>query len=207
MTIKTAELWIGLTDLPICISALVFALLIRKSSSENRKIWGLEYTIIACGALLGSIVHCFEMPVAVNKALWVVLYVFLYAMCFLFFSLMYEALKGRKPDKIWLKAAAVCMVASWLIKLFINRNDLDVYVLVIYAMVPTAIVIAECIRQGKSASRERLLLILLGLALVSQAMECVFNGAAVITGHLLMLAALLALFELAKNPKGESDNE
>lgn len=203
--LEPGEVWKGLTDVPIFLAALVFAFLILKNGGADRKRWFIEYLLIAVGGMLGSVVHCFAMPLSANKALWVVLYIFLYGLVWLFFSLMFKALKGREPDRKWLYAAIACYVASCLLKLLINRAD--IYVFVAYAMPTAAVLIAECIRHGKEAARERTVMILLGLAILSQATNAFLGAPAVVVAHLLVFAAMLALYEVAKNTNGENIHE
>ena len=203
--LEPGEVWKGLTDVPIFLAALVFAFLILKNGGTDRKRWFIEYLLIAVGGMLGSVVHCFAMPLAANKALWVVLYIFLYGLVWLFFSLMFKALMGREPDRKWLYACIACYVASCLLKLLINRAD--IYVFVAYAMPPAAVLIAECIRHGKEAARERTVMILLGLAILSQATNAFLGSAPVVVAHLLVFAAMLALYEVAKNTNGENNHE
>lgn len=203
--LEPGEVWKGLTDVPIFLAALVFASLVLKNGDTDSKRWFTEYILIAVGGMLGSVVHCFAMPLAANKALWVVLYIFLYGLVWLFFSLMFEALKGRKPDKKWLYAGIACYVASCLPKLLLNRGD--IYVFVAYAMPLAAVLIAECLRHGKKAAREKTVMILLGLAILSQTTNAFLGSAPVVVAHLLVLAAMLALYEVAKNTNGENIHE
>ena len=203
--LEPGEVWKGLTDLPIFAAALVFAFLILKNGGADRKRWFAEYILIAVGGMLGSIVHCFAMPLAANKALWVVLYIFLYGLVWLFFSLMYEALKGCEADRKWLYAGVACYAASCLLKLLFDRGD--IYIFVAYAMPAAAVLIAECLRHGKEAAREKTVMILLGLAILSQAMNAFLGSAPVVVAHILVFAAMLALYEVAKNTNGENIHE
>lgn len=196
MIINKKELWIGLTNLPILVSALTSALLIRKYEAEKGKKWFLEFFMIACSAMLGTVAHCLKFTERADNILWIILYFLLYAVVWMFFRLMYGALRGNVPGKYWLIAAAVCYAASCVIKVLINRGD--IYVFVAYSIPVAAILIFECVKQGSKASGERLVMILLGLAVSSQALKVVFGSGAVVTAHLLVFAAMIALYKVAR---------
>lgn len=201
MTVKTGgEFWIGLTDVPVFIAALVFAFLIRLKGNVNKNRWCLEYTVIAAGALLGSVAHCFEMTPEANREIWVVLYLLMFALVWLFFSLMYETLNGKTAHRAWLWSGAACYAAASIIKIFIGHGD--IYMFVAYAVPSTAVLIAECIRHGSSAAREKLVMILLGLAIACQAASFFLGSIGVVVAHMLVFAAMLALYDVAKDPNG-----
>lgn len=198
----SGELWKGLTDLPAFLEALLFSVLLRKNGNPKKRKWSLEFAVVAGGLLLGTVVHCIEMNSELNKTIWVILYAFMYSMVWFFFRLLLEKLTGKVPHKAWTLAAVACYAGSCLVKVFIGRGD--IYIFVLYAAPVAGVLTAECVRQGCSAVRERLVMSLLGLAIASQLLGIFWGSIGPVMGHVLVFAALLVLYDATKNSDEKS---
>lgn len=198
---KGGELWIGLTDFPIFLEALILTFLIKKNGNADKKRWFTDFLMIAAGALLGTIVHCVSLSTAASRKIWVILYVFPYSMVYLFFVLMIEKMKGGILPPAWFRAGVACYAVSCL--LLMLGSDADIFVFIGYAAVLAAAIVRECIRQGRRAGRENLVMILLGLAIVGQCLSIFIGSIGVIMGHILVVTALFFLYEVAKEPASD----
>ena len=187
------EMLKGLSDVPIALISFVFGLLLLKKKKE----WSSLFLLIAVSAVLGAVVHTFDFPRAWNRAIWIVLYIFLYELIRRFAHLMVCYVSG-KTDKERTPVYILEAVLYAVTLIFMFCVDInDIYVFVVFAAVMLVRVACAFVRFRPVPFKAGLLMAVLIFPLALQALEAVIPYAVLIE-HMILAAALFIAYLMAR---------
>lgn len=187
------ELLKGLSDIPIAIIALIFGILLWK----KKKQWASLFLLISVSAVFGAVVHSIDFPRGWNRAIWIVLYIFLYELIRRFAYLMVCYVSGKQSAErscvYIIEAVLYAVTLVFMFTLDIN----DIYVFVVFAVIMLIRVLIALIKCRPVPFKARLLMIVLLFPLALQALEAAIPYAVLIE-HVILAAALCIAFVMAK---------
>ena len=192
-----AEMYKGLSDLPICLLALIFGIVLSKKYKEE-KTWKVFFFFLACTSALGAVAHVFAFSALAKKVVWTVLYVLLFELLRMLSSLLGRYIKEeyRYPKVLYL--AEVLIFAATLFLLY-KESPLDIYVFIIFAAL-NVLWMLKLVRENGIPLRVALFLVSGVLAGFFQALKTVIPHG-VVLGHVMILLAELILFTIAIDKK------
>ena len=193
MKLETAEeLWKGFTDVPIALLAVLFGLLLRR-----KKGWREMFFLLAVTALLGTAVHVLVIPEPLHSVLWSVEFALLFALIALFAHRM-EVYLTQKPVKEP-KDVLFSGLALWVCAVILRFTypNLDIYMLVPFAVGLMIRMILCFARQEKKPRLMKLLLPVLLAALAAQALKDVIPYGVVLV-HAFIAAALFLVYRMGR---------
>lgn len=204
MQLKTGgELWWGLSNLLIVVSAVVMILLLQREKENIGKVrsWQTVYFGFGLAALNGFVFHSFELQRSLTLGLWVIQYVFFYAAGLLFhlrtISLLTEgSYPSGKLKRIRLIGTAVLAVLTIVLHLTLPDYEDALYVFIAFAAF-LLIPILYLGFFGKHRSRPlKYMILVLVLSLLAQALS-VFWGGLVVVGHIFDVLAMICGYRVA----------
>ena len=194
------EVWKGLTNVPICLFAILFFILLKKEKAPLGK---RMFFLLSWSSFLGACVHTFAFPAPVRRAVWVVLMAFLYLtvraafILFLAYGGGYESflVKTKLPVLV---SMGVCYAASAVLTLL--DNDLDILIFGFWAAFWMVPIICKAFSEKKRYPRMRLIIVILCGALACQLVSTLLPpGIGVVGCHLLIIASLFFIYKLTEN--------
>ncbi len=185
----------GLTDLPIALISLVFALLLAKKTDKQ---WSILFFFIATGGLLGTVVHTFALSVLLNRLIWVVLYVILFEIVRRFALIMVWCASGEKQkERIPVYATECVVYAVTLIFLFQGSID-SIYVFVVFAALILFRTVVAMLKFRRTPLKVNLFVAGLLVPLLLQAVSDLLPYA-VVYEHIAIIIELFVAFLVAKD--------
>lgn len=191
----------GLTDLPLMLLALIFGLCLRRKGRAGK---AALFFLIAFAAALGAGVHAIALPELWRRAVWCLLYALLFEALRRFARLLLEQIErgaARERRAVWLAEGALYLTA---VCALLTGRRWDIYPFVAFAALMLLRVLRCLARHGFRPERAALLIALLPVPLALQALTRVFP-LAVTLEHLVLLAALVQVYRIARDDEGASD--
>ena len=194
-TIK-AEMMKGLSDLPVFLITLILGLVLLK---EKKAAYRLFLTV-AVAALLGNVVHSYQIEKTTEKILWVILYVLMYE-CVRLFAI-FTAGHLRKPEtlnpvetKVIVLSEVVFCLGSIILELI--DSPADIYLYVVFAAAVATFLFIETRKQREEAKKMYILMLILIAAIALQALKGI-SEYLVTAAHIVLCIGIVYLYLIAK---------
>ncbi|GEM_PF-6720518 len=199
----TAEVMKGVTNLPILLAALLFFFLLQKRKADRKSIF--LFLFLSVSAFLGITVHTFALPVWVSRALWVVLFAFMYETLRLAFIVL-TAAAGHTEVLLYKTRLPVLLseLACWgfCAGLTLGGSLWDLYVMGAWALCVFSLPIGLCFTKRPGIGKLRLLLAILVSALAAVLVEPLTPPAlGVVICHGLLVTSLYFLYKIGAAEK------
>lgn len=157
------ELIKGLSDLPISLTAFVFAYLLREQKKYR---WAILFLSTGFAALLGALLHSVALPMDTFRIVWCILYMLLYAVGFLLFRQLCRCLGILWPRH----PVYILSIVLWICSVCLRIKDCqwDIYVFAFYAVVLIVPVAIQLFTHRDARSTLKWMLLLLVFAVLCQ---------------------------------------
>lgn len=196
----TAELYKGLSNIPISLIAFFFGLKLMKRTSAHTE--GCRVFMLSAGAsVMGVILHCFRIKSPVFEILWIILYILLFEDARLFTELILKTAGEDKPFCGFksLIPEIVLLLASAIWVLFDPEGD--IIPLTVFAFICIIRIAAGFIKNRTLPRPVLIMLCVLLAAILALALKNILPGAIVIC-HFLLAAVLYLLYCIAAAAEG-----
>jgi len=186
------EILKSITDLPIAIVCLIFAIILLRAKSD-KKGWGIFFALTFVSAALGAVVHAIEPYTGLYKVLWAIEYLFIYESIRWFGILLvayakredYHNIRNMMIVEIW------CFLFSVILMLY--GNSLDIYFVVVFGLIVLLWLVIEMYKNERFNIK---LIIICFCALMAGTFQALKNTMTygVVIGHVFIVAAVVVLY-------------
>lgn len=186
----------GLTDLPIAVLSLIFAVLSFKK--DNNK-WGLVFLLTGVSGILGTVVHTFILTDLVKNIIWTVLYIILFESIRRFAVCLIALVRKPENQEKILTAAEIVLYFVCIILLYLNGKT-DILVLLVFAVICLCTLVYDLIKYKYKGKEIYMLFGFLCIPVVLQVFAAKYPLFVVIE-HLFLFIALFIVYGISKAKK------
>ena len=190
------EAVIGLTDLPIAVSAIIFSILSLKNGNKG---WGAVFFFTGISAIIGTVAHTFTFPSAVYRIIWTVLYLLLFESVRRFAVIMIGYV--RKPfvfGKYIMAAEAILYIVCLFFLYAVEKYD--ILILVVFSALCLGSLVYNLVRYKY---RNKYIYLIFGLLVLAVLLQILAGKLRflIVLEHLSLFAALFAVYLMSRESR------